>query len=497
MKKKLIGISIVIALVMLGIIYSQIDWVYRTNKANVGKLSNDADAAMIKALKRYSEEVNSNIDSQLLAVLTSSYDTVTIERNSSVDSVKIILKDRESLKSTQSTKSFPVGLITVMFPNREQLPADTKTVGFLYNLFPNPDRLCKPYYFQADSAKITQYFKEELTKSGMDMLLPHLQMIYVCSEGFLPEKFKKGGTAHPTAAGTAYHEYKSSNLAAYIAPDRRVVMAYFHSDSEYTWPRLRAHIAVSALLITISIASFIYLFFIIIRQKRLAEMKDDFINNMTHELKTPIAIISAAVEGMQNFNALDDKEKTKRYLETSRKELNRLNDLVTKVLHVASYQKNDIQLFKERIDIDELMKEVITSFESHTDKALNIRFENTSNLNYLEADPIHFRNAVSNLVDNAIKYSGEQADLIINCFTKDKCLNISIADKGIGIPSSQLNQIFEKFHRVSTGNLHNVKGTGLGLSYVKYVIEMHGGIVAVKSELNKGSEFIISIPYRA
>jgi K+-sensing histidine kinase KdpD len=218
---------------------------------------------------------------------------------------------------------------------------------------------------------------------------------------------------------------------------------------------------------------------------------------MTHELKTPIAIISAAVEGMQNFNALRNKEKTDRYLETSRKELNRLNDLVTKVLHMASYEKNDIQLSKERLHIDELIQEVITSFESHSDKPLKVTFQNSSNMKFLEADPVHFRNAVSNLVDNAIKYSGEQVDVTINCFANDKCLNLSVSDKGIGIPASQITQIFEKFHRVPTGDLHNVKGTGLGLSYVKYVIEMHGGTVSVKSELNKGSEFNISLPFKA
>ncbi len=223
-------------------------------------------------------------------------------------------------------------------------------------------------------------------------------------------------------------------------------------------------------------------------------MKDDFINNMTHELKTPIAIISAAVEGMQNFNALQDKEKTIRYLETSRKELNRLNDLVTKVLHMASYEKKDIQLSLEKIEMDELMTDIIESFKNHSDKALNITYKNASSVKYLEADPVHFRNAVSNLVDNAIKYSGDQVDISINCYADGKYVKISIIDKGIGIPSSQLNQIFEKFHRVPTGNIHNVKGTGLGLSYVKYIIEKHGGTVSVKSELNKGSEFIISVP---
>ena len=252
----------------------------------------------------------------------------------------------------------------------------------------------------------------------------------------------------------------------------------------------------SVVLILINIIAYGYLLTIILRQKRLAEMKDDFVNNMTHELKTPITIISAAVEGMQSFNALQDKEKTNRYLEISRKELNRLNDLVTKVLHMASYEKKDIQLSKEKIEVNELINEIIESFKNHSEKVLTIKFESSS-VKYIEADPVHFRNAISNLIDNAIKYSDKQVDITIRCFSDEDYLSISIADKGIGIPSAQLSQIFEKFHRVSTGNLHNVKGTGLGLSYVKYVAEMHGGKVAVKSIQNAGSEFTISIPYRS
>lgn len=294
---------------------------------------------------------------------------------------------------------------------------------------------------------------------------------------------------------TKIYQYQPIALAHYASNDKRFIGAYFHVNpvgiffSKILWS-----LVFSAVLIILTISLFIYLFKIILKQKRLAEMKDDFINNMTHELKTPIAIISAAVEGMQNFNALQDKEKTNRYLETSRKELNRLNDLVTKVLHMASYEKKDIQLSLEKIEVDELMNDIIESFKTHSDKALNITYKNVSSVKYLEADPVHFRNAVSNLIDNAIKYSGEQADIEINCFKESKYVKIAIAGKGIGIPANQLNQIFEKFHRVPTGNIHNVKGTGLGLSYVKYIVEKHGGTVLVKSEINKGAEFIISLP---
>ncbi|HJP62721.1 MAG TPA: HAMP domain-containing sensor histidine kinase [Mucilaginibacter sp.] len=249
----------------------------------------------------------------------------------------------------------------------------------------------------------------------------------------------------------------------------------------------------SVLLIVSAIAGFNYLVKTIQKQRKLAELKDDFINNMTHELKTPIATLTVAIEGLQKFNALNDQEKTQRYLQTSRNELVRLNDLVTKVLNISAFENDKIDLVKEKIDVDELLKDVIASEQLKTGKQVGINYQNNG-LTAIIADKVHFRNMLVNLVDNAIKYSGEHPKITVSCIKSGNDALISVKDNGPGIPKSHQQLIFDKFHRIPTGNVHNVKGTGLGLSYVKYIAEAHGGTVTVKSEINAGSEFIISIP---
>jgi signal transduction histidine kinase len=226
----------------------------------------------------------------------------------------------------------------------------------------------------------------------------------------------------------------------------------------------------------------------------LGELKDDFINNMTHELKTPIATITVAIEGLQKFNALNDPERTQRYLQTSRNELVKLNGLVSKVLDVAAFERDKITLLKEKIQIDALMNELIATEKAKAGKTVTVTYSNRDRVEQIVADKLHFGNAILNILDNAVKYSTEPADIKIEVYRDGNMIVFSISDKGMGIPAAHQERIFEKFHRVPTGNVHNVKGTGLGLSYVKYIAEAHGGQVTVKSEVNTGSQFILSIP---
>jgi signal transduction histidine kinase len=254
-------------------------------------------------------------------------------------------------------------------------------------------------------------------------------------------------------------------------------------------------LGLSGVLIVFTMFCFYYIIRTIIHQKKLTELKDDFINNMTHELKTPIATITVAIEGMQKYNALNDPEKTQRYLQTSRSELNRLDNLVSKVLNIAAFESKKIKLTKEKIQVDELINELITAEKLKAGKEINISYNNAG-VEMLEADRIHFRNVLANILDNAIKYSEEPVDIKINVNRSNKNAMFSITDNGMGIPSAHINHIFDKFHRVPAGNVHNVKGTGLGLNYVKYIVEAHRGKISVKSAPKAGSEFIITIPLK-
>ena len=294
---------------------------------------------------------------------------------------------------------------------------------------------------------------------------------------------------------TLIYEYKYLGFTYFgVQGPVYYVRAVFHKPQYLILRRMIFSLSLSVILLFFTFYCFYFIARTIIDQKKLADLKDDFINNMTHELKTPIAIIAVAIEALQSFNALNDPEKTHRYLQTAKEELSRLNNLVTKVLDIAAFENKEIELNKEEIDINELVKDIIASEKTKTTKTVEFTYENKTNVKSIFVDKIHFRNVLANLVDNAIKYSSALVTINIECFISNEEFSISVKDNGNGIPPSHLGFIFDKFHRVPTGNLHAIKGTGLGLSYVKYIVEAHGGNILVKSELNKGSEFIVSLP---
>ena len=340
-------------------------------------------------------------------------------------------------------------------------------------------------YRKTDSLKLWGYLKKELGK--LDIRSPfHL----VVSRSITP-----GTKSNLHYAETDEVDYKYYGFKLFgIGPPDFFMRAKF-PDPQYGVLRgMMFTIVLSIFLILFVIFCFNYIIKTFIEQKKLADLKDDFINSMTHELKTPIATITVAIEGMQKFNVLQDVEKTQRYLQTSRNELSRLNDLVTKVLDIASFENKTIELVKTTIDINLLIEDIIISEKEKTSKLITIAYKKAHDLTYINADNVHFRNVFANLIDNAVKYSKEPVEVIITIKKSANNAVVSVKDNGIGIPQSHLHQVFDKFHRVPTGNIHNVKGTGLGLSYVKYIVEAHGGTIALKSEVNKGSEFVVTIP---
>lgn len=244
----------------------------------------------------------------------------------------------------------------------------------------------------------------------------------------------------------------------------------------------------------------VFLFFgfslsIILKQKKLSEVKNDFINNMTHELKTPIATIGLSSETLLKNDFSSDPEKVKRYASIIHKENKRLENQVERVLNVAKLDKEHVVLKKSTISIHELLEEVRDNFEfNQEEKGGTITLSMDAVDDSIRADEVHISNVLFNLIDNAIKYTTETPLIKIRTRNESKYLVIEIEDNGIGIKREDLSQIFEKFFRVHTGNRHDVKGFGLGLYYVKLIIESHKGKVEVKSTMDKGTTFIISLP---
>ncbi|SFN78375.1 His Kinase A (phospho-acceptor) domain-containing protein [Chitinophaga sp. YR627] len=311
-----------------------------------------------------------------------------------------------------------------------------------------------------------------------------LDTFHIDFNGFSREGFRDSLRKRPPLQTSKIPFNPASNL---------FVQAKFESPLQYILAKMMWTLVGSLALLVLTTICFVYMLRTILKQKRLSEVKNDFINNMTHELKTPIATVYAAVEAMQNFNALNDQRKTQTYLDISKQELQRLSDLVEKVLHIAAEEREEIELFREPTDLSEMMDSIITNHQLKSGRPVQFRFDNLVGERPVKVDRTHLTNAVSNLVDNAIKYSGDQPSVYIKTVLEGSRLIIRVKDNGIGIPKIYQQNIFDTFFRVPTGNLHNVKGFGLGLSYVKKIVELHGGTISVNSEPEKGSEFIIQI----
>ena len=249
-------------------------------------------------------------------------------------------------------------------------------------------------------------------------------------------------------------------------------------------------------IILLVMVFFAYSLVIIFRQKKLSEVKNDFINNMTHELKTPISTISLSSEMLMRMPNGDDFNKIKRYAGIIYDENKRLEHQVERVLNVAKLDKDKLVLNKEKINIEEILVQLSDNFKLiENKKGSEILLEIGDVSHEITADPVHITNVIHNLTDNALKYSGENANIKISTSRSKKELVIHFVDQGIGIKKEHLKSIFDKFYRVPTGNIHNVKGYGLGLYYVKLIVESHQGSILVQSTINKGSTFTIKLPF--
>ncbi len=236
---------------------------------------------------------------------------------------------------------------------------------------------------------------------------------------------------------------------------------------------------------------------VMLRQKKISDIKNDFINNMTHELKTPISTIRLSSEMLLN-NTNESSEKIERYASIIYKENKRLEQQVERVLNIAKLDKGEVKFKKSDFDINEIITEAKDNFEFNQLQENNgeISLSLRAGKSIVNSDIVHLTNVIYNLLDNAVKYSNQSPKINISTKNTKNKISISIKDNGKGISKENLKSVFEKFYRVSTGNLHDVKGFGLGLFYVKSIIEKLGGSVVVRSQINKGSEFIITIPLK-
>jgi len=251
----------------------------------------------------------------------------------------------------------------------------------------------------------------------------------------------------------------------------------------------------SSAVMLVVIFFFVYTLFVILKQRRLSEIQKDFINNMTHEFKTPISTIAISSEVLKDPSIVHAPERLLNYATIIQNENQRLKQQVERVLQMARIEKEDIGLKLERIDVHELIRDAVKNITlSLNEKGGHIELVLTEEARYAMVDRLHFTNVMHNLLDNAIKYTLQPPQITIRTQAVNGFILIEVEDRGIGISAEAQRKIFQKFYRVPTGNLHNVKGFGLGLNYVKLIVESHKGRVTVESEPGKGSIFKVSLP---
>ena len=270
----------------------------------------------------------------------------------------------------------------------------------------------------------------------------------------------------------------------------------FPGRDSFIYRSLNWLLIASFLFSLIILMTFALSIFYIIRQKKISEMKSDFINNMTHEFKTPIATISVATDSITNQKVLGDPERIKYFAGMIKKENTRMNRQVEDILTIARLDKKDFEFHWETIDVHDLISDAVQGIKLQVEKrGGKIELDLKAINSMVTTDRIHCTNVVYNLIDNANKYSGDAPEIIVSTINQQKGVVVSVADKGIGMNKAVQAKIFERFYRQTSGNIHNVKGFGLGLSYVKAVLEANRGTISVSSEPGKGSKFDVFLPF--
>lgn len=289
--------------------------------------------------------------------------------------------------------------------------------------------------------------------------------------------------------------YRTTLFSNELFRDPGMLYLYFPNKNSLILSNMWATMASSAALLLVLIFIFAYTIYAILKQKKISEMKTDFINNMTHEFKTPVATIMIASEALKDPEIVEDKSRIKRLAGIIYDENVRLGNHIERVLSIARLEKKELKLEYREVDIHDLIAAVVDSMSLQLQKRnakLSLSLDAVHPIVY--GDELHLSNVFYNLIDNANKYSAVDPDITIETRSTEKALIITISDKGIGMTKEHSKRIFDQFYRVPTGNLHDVKGFGLGLNYVQDIVEQMNGTIKVHSEKDKGTTFEITLP---
>lgn len=528
--KKHTWILYLIVITIIATISVQFYWNFKNYEENRQRVTNEIQLSLDNAIEEY---YSSLAKSNFLTIVSAKYnddatplkDTFinkllnktkkTASKNEkpkiTINNIKITSDENVSKEKVDSMMNSTKEFITKF--NTKVDPSNRKRADSIKVMTQFTDKKNGYTLHRDGTRKVIQYFRGKKAADSLK-LSTNLEPIFISFldqsveykkiDSLIENQLKKKGirlktSFHHHKNDTLFHQTKDSVLnsetflvsskSTFVRENEAFQLVYNNTSLE-AFKRSFTGILLSFLLSLIIIFSLFFLLKVINQQKELAAIKNDLISNITHEFKTPIATVSTAIEAIENFNALDDREKTKKYLSMSSLQLKKLHLMVEKLLETATLDSEQLLLQKEEYNIVELIDKLAQKHQ-HLTTEKKIHFSTNTGFIDVTIDVFHFENAVSNLIDNAIKYGGDKIEITINAILNH--IEITVADNGNGIEKNQQEKIFEKFYRVPKGNTHDVKGFGIGLYYTKKIIEKHNGTIQLLSHL-KNTLFKITLP---
>lgn len=458
-----------VALISLMVI--QVYWIKNTIMVKQAIFNRDVDAVITKTI----------------------YDLERIDRVMTVTKQKELLSKNKLLLNNKAD-TINQSLISNLLNFSPSLDiSDINSSGFssqriIENLFSQSQQLNNFVENRIDVRDLDSLLKREFRRAGINtkyefaVYSPNRNRLVIQKTGKYPEEVLRSPFRYILFPSDVFTQHD-------------LLMLYFPNEQQFLITRLWILLVISFFLISAIIFSFTYVVTTVFRQKKVSEMRNDFINNMTHEFKTPISTISLACEALSDQDIAKTPVLYDSYIRVISEENGRLSSMAEKILQSARFQKGEIILKIESINIHDALNDAISKINLQVEKkGGTIHADLNAEKAIIQVDRVHITNIVFNLLDNANKYTPWAPLIHISTKTMGQGILISIKDNGIGISKSNQKKVFDKLYRVPTGNVHNVKGFGLGLSYVKTIVEKHNGKITLESELKKGSRFSIYLP---
>jgi len=536
-KNKFIGLIFMMLLSLAGIIGVQIVWIRNAlkirndnfNSAVFASLENAANAiesnrqmSLFFATPLMNNTPSSDVSSYLRIGSYSSNDgknfnySVTSQTvTGTVDSSGNIRLNEPVITRSDTTFYSDSGTASINLPRKEgelnvqgndqRLKAEPGSVPINSKEFIDYVRKRKNQFQNMSDQMIAEVYQWEKTMElNKDEVNFALRRSFQFSGIATPFEFaiiRDGKVQEGTFRKSGKNDFLKSNYMVQLFPDNLIrqnllISVVFPERTNYVLGSMAWLLGGSLLFSMIVLATFALSLFFIIRQKKISEMKSDFLNNMTHEFKTPIATISLAADTITNPKVINDESSIRHFIGMIKKENSRMNKKVETILQIASLDKKEIAFKFENVSLHSVIERAADTIEIQVHQKngkINLKLNAAEPVIY--GDNEHLTNLVNNLLDNALKYSPESPDITVETKNNDRGIILSVEDKGVGMSKSVQSKIFERFYRQSSGNIHDVKGFGLGLNYVRAIIDAHKGNVTVTSEPGKGSRFDIFLPF--